>query len=110
MARRDPETNPAAFLGAELRRARMSAGFSSQDALATRLGFDRTVVAKAETGSGPRRSRFWPPGVRHASLMRNCSGAWPRWRGVPTARCRRGLRTGWKLSVRRTRSGCGRRC
>lgn len=53
MARRDPETNPAAFLGGELRRARVAAGFSSQDALAARLGFDRTVVAKAETGERP---------------------------------------------------------
>jgi transcriptional regulator with XRE-family HTH domain len=53
MARRDPETNPAAFLGDELRRARLAAGFSSQDALAARLGFDRTVVSKAETGERP---------------------------------------------------------
>jgi transcriptional regulator with XRE-family HTH domain len=53
MARRDPETNPAAFLGGELRRARMAAGFSSQDALAAKLGFDRTVIAKAETGERP---------------------------------------------------------
>jgi transcriptional regulator with XRE-family HTH domain len=53
MARRDPETNPAAFFGGELRRARVAAGFSSQDALAARLGFDRSVVAKAETGERP---------------------------------------------------------
>lgn len=53
MTRRDPETNPAAFLGDELRRARLAAGFSSQDALAAKLGFDRTVVAKAETGQRP---------------------------------------------------------
>lgn len=53
MARRDPETNPAAFLGDELRRARPAAGFSSQDALAAKLGFDRTVIAKAETGERP---------------------------------------------------------
>jgi transcriptional regulator with XRE-family HTH domain len=53
MARRDPQTNPAAFLGGELRRARVAAGFSSQDALAAKLGFDRTVVAKAETGERP---------------------------------------------------------
>jgi transcriptional regulator with XRE-family HTH domain len=53
MTQRDPETNPAAFLGAELRRARMAAGFSSQEVLAARLGFDRTVVAKAETGERP---------------------------------------------------------
>jgi len=53
MARRDPETNPAAFLGDELRRARVAAGFSSQDALAAKLGFDRTVITKAETGERP---------------------------------------------------------
>ena len=46
MARRDPENDPRAFLGAELARGRKAAGFSSQDALAARLGFDRTVVAK----------------------------------------------------------------
>ena len=50
MTRRDPETDPAAFLGAELRRARISAGFSSQEVLAAKLGFDRSVVGKAETG------------------------------------------------------------
>jgi transcriptional regulator with XRE-family HTH domain len=53
MTQRNPETNPAAFLGDELRRARMAAGFSSQDALAVRLGFDRTVITKAETGQRP---------------------------------------------------------
>jgi transcriptional regulator with XRE-family HTH domain len=53
MARRDPETNPAAFLGGELRRARLAAGFTSQDALAAVLGFDRTVITKAETGERP---------------------------------------------------------
>jgi transcriptional regulator with XRE-family HTH domain len=50
MTRRDPETDAAAFLGAELRRARISAGFSSQEVLAAKLGFDRSVVGKAETG------------------------------------------------------------
>jgi transcriptional regulator with XRE-family HTH domain len=50
MARRDPESDPKAFLGRELARARKAASFSSQDALAARLGFDRTVIAKAETG------------------------------------------------------------
>jgi transcriptional regulator with XRE-family HTH domain len=53
MTRRDPQSNPAAFLGDELRRARVAAGFTSQDALAAKLGFDRTVVAKAETGQRP---------------------------------------------------------
>jgi ribosome-binding protein aMBF1 (putative translation factor) len=46
MPRRDPETHPAVFLGDELRRARVAAGFSTQDALAAKLGFDRTVITK----------------------------------------------------------------
>jgi ribosome-binding protein aMBF1 (putative translation factor) len=50
---RDPETNPAAFLGAELRRARLAAGIKSQDKLAQMLGYDRSVIAKAETGERP---------------------------------------------------------
>lgn len=53
MARRDPKSNPAAFLGKRLRRGRVEAGFTSQEALAARLGFDRTVIAKAETGDRP---------------------------------------------------------
>jgi transcriptional regulator with XRE-family HTH domain len=43
----------ASFLGAELRRARLAAGFTSQEALAGRLGFDRTVIAKVESGLRP---------------------------------------------------------
>jgi transcriptional regulator with XRE-family HTH domain len=50
MARRTPESHPAAFLGDELRRARHAAGFSSQDALAAQIGFDRTVIGKIESG------------------------------------------------------------
>lgn len=46
----DARTNPKIFLGARLRRARIAAGYSSQDALAAKLGFDRSVVTKAETG------------------------------------------------------------
>lgn len=53
MAARDPETSPAVFLGRELKRARIAAGFKSQDALAARLGFDRTVITKAESGGRP---------------------------------------------------------
>jgi transcriptional regulator with XRE-family HTH domain len=53
MATRDPEANPAAFLGDELRRVRLAAGFSSQDALAARMGFDRTVITKVESGDRP---------------------------------------------------------
>jgi transcriptional regulator with XRE-family HTH domain len=46
----DAKTNPKVFLGEQLRRARIKAGFSSQDALAAKLGFDRTVITKGETG------------------------------------------------------------
>lgn len=53
VTKRDPESSPAAFLGGELRRARVAAGFASQDALAAKLGFDRTVITKAETGLRP---------------------------------------------------------
>jgi hypothetical protein len=52
MAKRDPETDPRAFLGRELRRARVAAGFSSQDALAARLGFDRTSSRRLRRGIG----------------------------------------------------------
>jgi ribosome-binding protein aMBF1 (putative translation factor) len=55
----DAKTNPKVFLGEKLRRARIAAGFSSQDALAAKLGFDRTVITKAETGDRvptPRRA------------------------------------------------------
>lgn len=53
---RDAKTNPKVFLGNRLRRARIAAGFTSQEALAVKLGFDRTVVAKAETGDRPPTS------------------------------------------------------
>ena len=51
--KRDPKTNPKAFLGKRLRLGRIAAGFNSQEALAARLGFDRSVVAKTETGDRP---------------------------------------------------------
>jgi transcriptional regulator with XRE-family HTH domain len=47
---RDPETDPKAFLGRELARARVAAGFTSQEALAARLGFDRSTISKTESG------------------------------------------------------------
>lgn len=50
---RDPHSDPAAFLGAQLRRARLAAGYASQDSFAAALGFDRSTITKAETGSRP---------------------------------------------------------
>ncbi len=41
------------FLGAVLRRARIAAGITSQDELADKLGYERTVIAKAESGHRP---------------------------------------------------------
>jgi transcriptional regulator with XRE-family HTH domain len=41
------------FLGTELRRVRLAHGITSQEELATRLGFHRTVIAKAESGYRP---------------------------------------------------------
>jgi transcriptional regulator with XRE-family HTH domain len=88
----DPESNPAAFLGDELRRARMAAGFSSQDALAAKLGFDRTVITKAETGERPPspevaaalQAELFPNGPdgwvgRMAMLARKHDGPIPSW-------------------------------
>jgi hypothetical protein len=75
MARRDPETHPAGFLGDELRRARVAAGFSCQDPLASRLGFDRTVITKTQSGSGAQ-----PPGASaepmtaHAATVHHPAG------------------------------------
>ncbi len=47
---RDPRSDLGAWLGEELRRVRVAAGFRSQDQLARRLGFERTVITKIETG------------------------------------------------------------
>jgi transcriptional regulator with XRE-family HTH domain len=87
---RDPETDPAAFLGDELARARLAAGFGSQQALADHLGFDRSVVGKAESGDRPPTPdvlRSWVKAcnmdedhyVRLAVLARRADGPVPRW-------------------------------
>lgn len=47
---RDPRTDAGALLGEQLASARKQAGFDSQGKFATRLGVDRTVVAKFESG------------------------------------------------------------
>jgi transcriptional regulator with XRE-family HTH domain len=87
---RDPETDPAAFLGDELARARLAAGFSSQQALADHLGFDRSVIGKAETGDRPPTPDVlaaWAKACdvdpelygRMATLARRADGPIPRW-------------------------------
>jgi transcriptional regulator with XRE-family HTH domain len=90
MARRDPETEPRAFLGAELQRGRVAAGFISQDALAGQLGFDRSVIGKAETGERPPTPEVlaaWCEACRLdgdlfgrlAALARRADGPVPSW-------------------------------
>lgn len=87
---RDPETDPAAFLGDELARARDAAGFKSQQALADDLGFDRSVIGKAETGERPPTPDVlvaWCKAcdldyehfARMATLARRADGPIPRW-------------------------------
>jgi len=87
---RDPETDPAAFLGDELARARDAAGFKSQQALADHLGFDRSVIGKAETGERPPSNDVlgkWCEAcgldydhfARLAILARRAEGPIPRW-------------------------------
>jgi transcriptional regulator with XRE-family HTH domain len=90
VARRDPETEPRAFLGSELQRGRIAAGFSSQDALASKLGFDRSVIGKAETGERPPTPEVlaaWCEAcrldgdllARLAALARRADGPVPSW-------------------------------
>jgi len=88
---RDPRSDLGAWLGVELRNARAGAGFSSQDALARELGFDRTTINKAETGERPPSElvsaaiaeRF--PGlvnglyVQLAAIARKSNGKFPGW-------------------------------
>jgi transcriptional regulator with XRE-family HTH domain len=76
MARRDPDTDPKAFLGRELARARKAAGFSSQDALAARLGFDRTVIAKAESGERVPTDEVLDAWCEACNLDRELFGRW----------------------------------
>jgi transcriptional regulator with XRE-family HTH domain len=90
MSARDPKTSPAAFLGRELQRARIAAGFRSQDALAARLGFDRTVITKAESGARPPSDDVLPAWcqacgldadlfARLVMLARSGDGPVPKW-------------------------------
>jgi transcriptional regulator with XRE-family HTH domain len=89
-SRRDPATSPPKFLGDELRRARVTAGYSSQEALAAKLGFDRSVVGKAESGERvptPEVLAAWcdltgldvDHFTRLAELARSADGPVPSW-------------------------------
>jgi transcriptional regulator with XRE-family HTH domain len=81
---------PREFLGKELCLARIAAGFSSQQALADHLGFERTTVAKVESGdrvpSGPVLTA-WAKACnidsehyqRLADLARTSDGPVPAW-------------------------------
>jgi transcriptional regulator with XRE-family HTH domain len=81
---------PRQFLGKELCLARLAAGFSSGQALADHLGFERTVIAKAESGervpSGPVLTA-WAKACnldtehyeRLADLARTSDGPVPAW-------------------------------
>jgi transcriptional regulator with XRE-family HTH domain len=81
---------PRQFLGDELKRARAAAGFSSQQALADHLGFDRSVVAKSESGERVPSSDVltaWAKAcsidtehyARLADLARTSDGPVPAW-------------------------------
>lgn len=48
---RDPEADPAAYLGKQLRKARLAAGYASQEAFAAVLGFERTTITRVESGN-----------------------------------------------------------
>lgn len=50
---RDPRSDLGVYIGEELRKARLAAGIETQEQLANELGFERTVIVKAETGSRP---------------------------------------------------------
>jgi transcriptional regulator with XRE-family HTH domain len=87
---RDPETDPRAFLGEELALARAAAGYTSQQTLAGHLGFDRSVIGKAESGDRvptPDVLKAWCSACnldyehysRLATLARRADGPIPRW-------------------------------
>ena len=77
MARRRPRNGPPRVPGrAELTRARKAAGFNSQDALAAKLGFDRTVIAKAETGDRPPTDEVLDAWCDACDLDRELFGRW----------------------------------
>jgi transcriptional regulator with XRE-family HTH domain len=88
---RDPERDLKAALGEELAAARIAAGYRIQQALADQLGFDRSVITKAESGDRvptPDVLSAWlkacgvnTPGiyVRLAALAITLGGPIPSW-------------------------------
>lgn len=90
---RSPGNDPAALLGMELARIRVEAGYPVQAAFAGVLGYDRTVISKAESGDRPPTnavSTAWMDACgitgteramleRQLTLARNSRGAVPGW-------------------------------
>lgn len=88
---RDARGDLGVWLGEELRCARLAAGHTSQDQFARELGFDRTVIVKAETGARPpsddmaaRIAEMFPDlcnglYVRLAGIARKSNGPIPGW-------------------------------
>jgi DNA-binding XRE family transcriptional regulator len=88
---RDARGDLGVWLGEELRCARLAAGYTSQDQFARELGFDRTVIVKAETGARPpsddmagRIAEMFPDlcnglYVRLAGIARKSNGPIPGW-------------------------------
>lgn len=70
------DDSDAVFFGGELRRARIAAGISSQDELASQLGYERTVVAKAESGDRPPSPEV---AAAYGKLFPHLDGLIERW-------------------------------
>jgi len=64
---RNPERDPAAFLGEQLRRVRIAAGYRIQDSFAVAMHVSQDTISKAETGAQP------PTDDVHALWMELCS-------------------------------------
>jgi hypothetical protein len=90
---RSPENDPAALLGMELARVRIEAGHPVQAAFAVVLGYERTVISKAESGDRPPTDVVFAAWMdacgiagteramleRQLTLARNARGAIPGW-------------------------------
>ena len=76
-----PPMTPRQFLGKELCRARVAAGFSSQQALADHLGFERTVIAKAEAGERVPSDPVLTAWAKACNLDTEHSSGWRTSRG-----------------------------